>query len=572
MILAALDHFQMGMGLFGGLAIFLFGMDQMTATLKAVAGDGMKRILARLTTNRFKAVGAGAFVTAVIQSSSVTTVLVVGFVSAGLMTLQQSIGMIMGAEIGTTITAQIIAFKVTSYALVPVAIGFGLQFFSRKERVRQWGLMLFGFGLIFFGMYLMGEAMKPLRSHQPFIDLMREMDNPLLAILVSAGFTGLVQSSSATTAVIIMLAKSGFISLEGGIALAFGANIGTCVTALLASIGKPRVAVQAAMVHLTFNVAGVLLWVGFIDQLAAFVSFVSPMHADLTDKAQRLMAETPRQIANAHTTFNVANTLIFIWFTKPIAAFVQRIVPLEAEPEIPVGLQPKYLDDNLISTPSLALDRIRLELARMGRRAVIMIRRAPGVVLGGTTGDLQALKQADDDIDALHGAVISYLGRVSGGEVTEKQTEVIHDQFAIANYIENMADIVETNLITTGRHRVARGIQVSEETLGVLSRLIERVTWAAEHAIEAVAKGDAKMAGEVIAAKDEVSRLADGTYQHLIRRVGARGPEGVPAYQIEAEIVESLKRVYYHAKRIAKVVQHVDMEFLQAEGELIGTP
>lgn len=565
MLIAALDHFQMGMGLLGGLAIFLFGMDQMTTTLKAVAGDGMKRILARLTTNRFKAVGAGAFVTAVIQSSSVTTVLVVGFVSAGLMSLQQSIGMIMGAEIGTTVTAQIIAFKVTSYALVPVAIGFAMQFFSRSEKVIQWGLMLFGFGLIFFGMFLMGEAMKPLRSHQPFIDLMREMNNPLLAILVSAAFTGLVQSSSATTAVIIMLAKSGFISLEGGIALAFGANIGTCVTALLASVGKPRVAVQAAMVHLTFNVAGVLLWVGFIDQLAAFVSSVSPTHTDITDGAKRLMAETPRQIANAHTTFNVANTFIFIWFTKPIAAFVERIVPLKAEPEGPVVLQPKYLDDNLISTPSLALDRIRLELARMGEKAVAMIRRAPPVILGGSADELQSLKRMDDDIDALHGAVISYLGRVSAGEVTEKQTEVLHDQFAIANYIENMADIVETNLITTGRHRVARGIEVSDETLGVLTELIERVTWAAERSIEAVSQGDVEMAVEVIEAKDQVSRLADATYQHLIRRVGTRGPEGVPAYQIEAELVESLKRVYYHAKRIAKIVQHVDMEFLQEE-------
>ena len=291
MPIAALDYFQMGMGLFGGLAIFLFGMEQMTATLKAVAGDGMKRILARLTTNRFKAVGAGAFVTAVIQSSSVTTVLVVGFVSAGLMSLQQSIGMIMGAEIGTTVTAQIIAFKVTGYALVAVAVGFAMQFFSKHERVCQYGLMIFGFGLIFFGMFLMGEAMKPLRTHQPFIELMGSMENPLLAILVSAAFTGLIQSSSATTAIIIMLAKSGFISLDAGIALAFGANIGTCVTALLASIGKPREAVQTAMVHLTFNVAGVLLWVGFIDQLAALVTSLSPAHTDVLDATERLMAE-----------------------------------------------------------------------------------------------------------------------------------------------------------------------------------------------------------------------------------------------------------------------------------------
>ena len=556
-MIAALDHLQMGMGLFGGLAIFLYGMDQMTAALKAVAGNGMKRILAKLTSNRFMSVIAGAFVTAVIQSSSVTTVLVVGFVSAGLMTLQQSIGMIMGASIGTTVTAQIVAFKVTGYALIPVAVGFAMQFFSKRERVVQYGTMIFGFGLIFFGMFIMGEAMKPLRTHEPFIGLMRSMSNPLLAILISAAFTGLIQSSSATTAVIIMLAKSGFITLPAGIAMVLGANIGTCVTALLAAIGKPREAVQAAMVHLAFNFAGVLLWIGFIDQLAALVTGFSPAHPELTDPAQRLMAETPRQIANAHTIFNVSNTLVFLGLTQPMARFVQWIVPERQVSEDP-GIQPKYLDQNLVGTPALAFDRVTMETERMARRAVAMVRSAPAIVMQGAAPELDALAAQDDDVDFLHTAIVSYLGELSAEELTEEQTEILHSQFSVVNYIENMADIVETNLIGVGRERLRREVRVSLETAEVLAPLIEHTTRAAAKATEAAVRGEPGLAREVIDAKAEISAAADAAYRHLVRRVGASGPDRVRAYEIEVELVEALKRLFYLSKRIAKVCLELD--------------
>jgi len=244
------------MQLFGGLALFLFGMEQMSDSLKAVAGEKMKTILSKLTTNRVSGALTGALVTAVIQSSSVTTVLVVGFISAGLMSMSQSIGVIMGANIGTTITAQIVAFKVTKYALLMISVGFTMLFFSQQHKIKQYGGMLMGLGLVFFGMGVMSEAMHPLRSYQPFLDLMVNMSNPLLGILVAAAFTALVQSSSATTGIVIVMASQGFISLPAGIALAFGANIGTCVTALLAAIGKPREALRAAAVHVLFNVLG----------------------------------------------------------------------------------------------------------------------------------------------------------------------------------------------------------------------------------------------------------------------------------------------------------------------------
>jgi len=307
-----IDWFTMTTTLLGGLAIFLYGMELMTDSLKVLAGDRMKMILERLTGNRIAGVITGAGVTAVVQSSSVTTVIVVGFVTAGLMNLSQAIGVIFGANIGTTITAQIVAFKITKYALIMVAAGFAMMMISKRENIKHWGMMLMGLGLVFFGMAVMSDAMKPLRSYQPFLDMMATMENPLVGILIAAAFTGLIQSSSATTGIVIVMATEGLVTLPAGIALAFGANIGTCVTALLAAIGKPRRAVQAAVAHLLFNVGGVAIWFFFIPLLADFVIWLSPAADAALTGQERLAAEAPRQIANAHTVFNVANTILFL--------------------------------------------------------------------------------------------------------------------------------------------------------------------------------------------------------------------------------------------------------------------
>ena len=285
---------RMTMELLGGLSLFLFGMDQMADALKAVAGERMKHILATLTTSRIMGLLTGAFVTAIIQSSSVTTVMLVGFVSASLMSLSQAVGVILGADIGTTITAQIVAFKVTKYALALVTVGFLLLFVGRTERTKQYGHLIMGLGMIFFGMGLMSDAMKPLRTYQPFIEMMANVSNPVVGILVATAFTGVIQSSSATMGVVIALALQGLVSLEGGIALALGANIGTCVTAGLASIGKPREAVRVAVAHVTFKIAGVLIIVWFIPQFAEFVRTVSPTAAPELTGINKLAAETPQ--------------------------------------------------------------------------------------------------------------------------------------------------------------------------------------------------------------------------------------------------------------------------------------
>ena len=549
------DVLEMGpllMGLFGGLALFLFGMEQMTDALKLVAGGGMKRMLARLTTNRFKAAMAGAFVTAVIQSSSVTTVLVVGFISAGLMSLMQSVGVIMGANIGTTVTAQIIAFKVTKYALVLVAAGFGAMFLSKKERHQQYGMMMMGLGLVFFGMELMSGATRPLRSYEPFINLMQRMENPGLGILVSAAFTGLIQSSSATTGVIIVLAGQGFITLEAGIALVFGANIGTCVTALLAAIGKPREAVQAAAAHVVFNIAGVVLWIAFIDQLAWVIREISPIASGAVG-VDKLAAESPRQIANAHTVFNIANTIIFIGFARPIARLVQRLVPERKAVEAAV-VMPRYLDDILLETPELALDRTRMEMRRLGERAYDMVSKALHVAIHGSKEELKKLAQRDDEVDALHDAIVTYLGKLSQQNLQIDQSKHLSHLMSAANHIENIGDMVESNIVDAGLTRLKSNVTISEETEKKLKALHEKVCWTVQLALQALDASDSEMAKMVTEAKGVVNQLALDAENHLTRRLAAEESDRLTLFKMESEIIEYLKRVYYFAKRIAKSI------------------
>ena len=547
-----IDWWNMGMTLFGGLALFLFGMEQMADALKAVAGERMKLILAKLTTNRFMGAATGAFVTAVIQSSSVTTVLVVGFITAGLMSLSQSVGVIMGANIGTTITAQIIAFKVTKAALLMVAVGFSMLFFSKQEKIKQYGGMLMGLGLVFFGMSVMSDAMKPLRSYQPFLDLMTSMENPLVGILIAAVFTGLIQSSSATTGIVIVMATQGFITLQAGIALAFGANIGTCVTAMLAAIGKPREALRAAVVHVLFNVFGVLVWVGFITPLAEFVTWLSPSHPELTGN-QRLAAEAPRQIANAHTIFNIANTLLFIGFTGQFARLVEKLVPDKPLEELVIA-KPKYLDEELLETPSLALDRARLEIGNMGGRVIAMLQDIMPAIISGDRTMLKNIAKIDDEVDILHGHIVTYLGRISQKALTENQTSVLVNLMAATNDLENIGDIIETDLVHLGLEGIEAQVTISEQTRGVLRKLHDITSTTAELAIDAIMDNDQRAAQEVIALKADINRLMESATMHEARRLVAEEPNRLAAYTLEIDIIEKLKRIYYFAKRIAKAV------------------
>lgn len=548
-----LEYLPLVMGLGGGLALFLFGMEQMSDALKAVAGSRMRSILGRLTKNRVMGVVTGALVTAIIQSSSVTTVLVVGFITAGLMTLAQSIGVIMGANIGTTITAQIVAFKVTQFALGMIAVGFAMLFASKRESLRHHGAGIMGLGLVFLGMSLMGDAMQPLRSYPPFIEWMARMENPALGILAGAVFTALVQSSSATTGVVIVLASQGLISLTAGISIAFGANIGTCVTALLASIGKPREAVRAAVVHVIFNVAGVLIWVGFISQLAEWVTAVSPKAPDLPP-AERLAAVTPRQIANAHTIFNISNTVIFLGFVPMFARIVERLVPDRPPSEAADQVRARYLDPDLVDTPFLALDRARLELIFLGEFIQDMLADALPTLLDGSSEDLTALEKRDDLADQLHGKIVTYLGQISGASLTEAEATELIKLMEAANDLESIGDIIETNIVGLGRRRLHEHVTISPATREVLARFHTVVTRALDSALMAATQKNLRASEFVINMKDEVNQLADSAALHEARRLVAAEPNRLQAYTIEVDVLSNLKRIYYYTKRIARIV------------------
>ncbi|MGD8908663.1 MAG: Na/Pi cotransporter family protein [Chromatiales bacterium] len=560
------DWGKMAIQLFGGLALFLFGMEQMASSLKAVAGERMKVVLAKLTTNRFMGALTGAFVTAVIQSSSVTTVLVVGFISAGLMSMAQSIGVIMGANIGTTVTAQIIAFKIAKYAMLMIAVGFGALFFSKREQMRHYGAMLMGLGLIFFGMGIMSDAMSPLRSYQPFLDLMVTMENPFIGILVAALFTALVQSSSATTGIVIVMATQGFITLPAGIALAFGANIGTCVTALLASIGKPREAVRAAMVHVFFNVAGVLVWLAFIPNLAEFVMLISPNSSHLPEAA-RLAADAPRQIANAHTIFNLANTLIFIGFVGSFARLVEVLVPDKPLEEAPIT-KPRYLDEELLETPSLALDMARLEISRAGNQVEKMLDQILDAILKLDKPMLSQIREMDEKVDVLHSHIVGYLGRLSRKTRSENQSASVLRLMSIINDLENMADLIERDMVNLGHKMIQEQLRISLETQRMLQHLHTQIAQAVELAVRAVKLHNKARADEVLGMRTTVEQLFEAASSHQATRLVADAPNRLPTYTVEVELIDKLQRIYHFAERIAKLVDYDEMALADTQGAL----
>lgn len=543
---------HMAMGLFGGLALFLYGMEQMSGALKSALGDQMRVLLAKLTRNRFSGALTGAFVTAVIQSSSVTTVLVVGFVSAGMMTMAQSIGVIMGANVGTTITAQIVAFKVEEAALWMIAAGFLMMFISRQERIKHYGNMIMGLGLIFYGMGLMGDAMRPLRSYEPFLDLMIRMNNPFLAIVSGALFTALVQSSSATTAIVITMAGQGLISLEAGIALALGSNIGTCITAQLAALGKPREAIRAAVVHLIFNVSGAVIWVPFITLLASWVVSISPSHPELEGTA-RLAAEVPRQIANAHTLFNSANTIIFIGLTGVLARLVERLVPDRPDPE-KIIIRPQFLDDSLLDTPSMALERVRLEIARMGEIVHQMFSDARTGVLHRNRAHLKSVQKTDDKVNILDGEIIRYLSAIKKQTLTEKQRAFFPIAMKTADNIESIGDIISSELIRVGYRMIDLDIKASETMRHLLNELIERLETALEKTICGLRDHDEIAAAEVLRMQDDINRLVDQALDIQSANLADFGSEQVEIIRIEMTILENLRRIHTHLRRIAQAI------------------
>jgi phosphate:Na+ symporter len=545
-----INWLNMGMGLFGGLALFLFGMDQMAEGLKAATGEGLKTLLAKLTKNRFMGAISGAFVTAVLNSSSVTTVLVVGFITAGIMSLSQSISIIMGANIGSTFTAQIVAFNITQYALLMVAIGFAMLFTGKQDKVRHYGSMVMGLGLVFFGMGVMSEAMTPLRTYDPFLELMVKMESPLLGILVGAVFTGLVQSSAATTGLAIVMASEGLMSLPAGIALAFGANIGTCVTAVLAAIGKPTEAKRAAAAHILFNIFGVIIWIAFIPELAEFVARISPAHPELTGTS-RSAAEVPRQIANAHTVFNVANTFLFIGFTGSFAQLVKKLVP-EKEEISKVIIEPKFLNTESLEMPSIALNLVRLEIGHMGENVQEMLDKIRSAYRSKKHEELEAVAKLDDKTDILHSEIINYLNKLFDESITTEQQKEIITLIRITEDMERVGDVIETTLVEIGHAAIDQNMIDTGTTRHALQNLYENVKSALALSIKSVVDTDETASQDVLHLKEKINHLIEEALEFQEKETKLNSSEAIIIARFEDDVIDSLKRIYSLSKRIAR--------------------
>jgi len=545
-----IDWLGLGMGLFGGLALFLAGLDLLSEGLKEAAGQTLKVALGRMTNNRFAGALTGAFVTGVLNSSSVTSVLVVGFVTAGMMSLSQSVGVIMGANIGSTVTAQLLAFNLSAYSLLPVAIGFFMSYAGRHERVKQYGTMLLGLGLVFFGMGIMSEGMKPLRSFGPFLELLRTIEHPVPGILAGALFTALVQSSAATVGIAIAMAAEGLLSLSGGITLALGANIGTCVTAILAAIGKPVEARRAAVVHLTFNVLGVLIWLPLIGTLAQLATAVSPGDT-VIEGTEQMAAMVPRQIANANTIFNVINTLLFIGFTGGFARLAVRVVPDRATPKGEI-ITPKYLDEAVLAAPSLALQAVRLELGRAGGIAVEMLEQIGPAIRQGDPARFAAIAARDDEVDILEAAILEYLGRIRQGTLSEAESlEHQHLMAAIVN-LEALADLVETDIV--GIAREAGEVRAEPQVAEMLQGLYELVCRAAALAVQAVRDNDQLAAREVLNLAAPLRIQASRLLEAESAQLSADRPDFVRIVRLQSTLVDKLATAYQLARRIAQDV------------------
>ena len=550
----ALPVAAMLMAFAGGLALFLHGMDGVTSGLKGLAGGSLSRLLARLSGNRVAGVATGVAVTATIQSSTVTMVLVIGFLSAGLLTLSQSVGVIIGANVGTTITAQIIAFDVVRYALGMIAVGVAAQFAGRREVVRQVGRALAGLGILFLGMGVMQEAMAPLRDHEPFLSLMAADRGPLPGVLIGAAATALIQSSSATLGIVIVMASQGLVPLETGIAIALGATIGTAVTTMLATIGRPPVAVRAGLIHVLFNGIGVGVALPLIPWIAEAAVAISPSTAGVTG-TEALAEDSPRQIANAYTITKAAMLVGFLPFTRQLAGLVERLIPVR---EREARAAPKYLDEDVLSAPAVALELAHREVTRLGHRSLEQVQQAVPMVVTGTTGQLAELAERDDDIDELHNAIIGYLRQLDNAELTEAEGQRLLQLINVARYYEIVGDLVERELVRVGMRRLEEGVPISDQTLSLLSGFHTRMTELYAEAIEAFAQSDPDRARRVLDAKYEVGEMLDAAAHHHTARLGAEAPQRVAAFVRGTEMIEHLRRIYTYAKRVARSVPGVE--------------
>ncbi|MDK2931678.1 MAG: phosphate:Na+ symporter [Bacillota bacterium] len=527
-------------GLLGGLGLFIYGMMQMGDGLQKAAGDRMRRILEALTARTWMGVIVGAVVTAVIQSSSATTVMLVSFVNAGLMTLKQAVGVIMGANIGTTITAQLIAFDLSDLALPAVGLGFIITFFSRKKIHKYLGQVILGFGLLFLGMTVMADTMKPLRNNPAFVQWIANFGKyPLLGVLVGLAMTVIIQSSSATIGLLMAAASQGLVGFDTAIPVLFGDNIGTCVTAVLASIGASLSARRTALAHVLFNVFGTILFLALLPFFKTFVHVVTPS------------GNIERLIANAHTSFNVLNTLVWLPMAGVLARIATTVYPGQ---EIVMEHGPKYLDRRMLSTPSVALQLAVKELVRMAGIAREMVKDAGQALLAGKPSAVsKSINAREEVVDNLQSEIILYLSTLMAqGVLTQPQSTRLAGMLHVVNDIERIGDHA-VNISEFAIDRVEQGLEFSDEAKSELGDLFRRVDEVISDAVQALEKNDPALAQDVWEKEKYIDELEDVLRTSHLRRLN-QGTCSPASGVIYVEVVDNLERMADHAVNLADAV------------------
>lgn len=527
-------------GIMGGLGLFLFGMNLMGEALEMAAGSKLKKIIELLTSNIFMGVLVGTLVTAVIQSSSATTVMVVGFVNAGIMTLPQAVGVIMGANIGTTVTAQLVSIDMNGLAPVALGIGIILYLFGGKPKTKHIAEVLIGFGILFTGMDFMKEAVQPLSEYQGFTNALLTFGKyPILGLLLGFGITAIIQSSSASMGMLVVLASQGLIPLSSALPILYGQNIGTCVTSLLSSIGASISAKRAALIHLIFNILGTIIFLLFLNKIVvAGVTYIDPNNV-------------ARQIANVHTIFNIASTLILLPFNKMIIILATRLIPDSSIEDDDVKIV-KFIDDRMIETPSIALLNVEKETLRMGEKSKQSLDCAMRGIMEKSEKDLSNTLTKEKTINELQKAILNYLLKLSKAPLNEESREVIDSLFNTVNDIERIGDHAE-NLAELGEDSIANDVVFSDHAKNELNDMYNKVLSTYTYALESMRTSDVDLACKVIKMEEQVDLMEKSCRVNHMRRLN-NNMCSIDSGIIYLEIIANLERISDHAVNIAQQV------------------
>ncbi|MGL5649277.1 MAG: Na/Pi cotransporter family protein [Clostridium sp.] len=523
--------------LMGGLGLFIYGMKLMGDGLENAAGEGLKKILEKVTSNPFVAVCVGAAVTAVVQSSSATTVMVVGFVNAGLMNLSQAVGIIMGANIGTTITAQLVAFKLDDIAPLFVFAGTALIMVAKAKKRKEIGNIVLGFGILFMGMGIMSDAVKPLASSPIFAQILSQVaEHWWIGIIAGAAITAILQSSSATTGILIALAGSGVIDIRMALPILFGCNIGTCITAMIATVGTNRTAHKAALLHLIFNVGGTVIFLPFLGMLGTLVTKMSP-------------GDVERQIANSHTVFNIINTLVMLPLRGWLIVIVNKLVPGDDEIE-KVG--PKYIDDRLLETPVIAAGQVIKETIRMANKAKHNLEISMDAFV---KGDEELIKKVHDNekiINVLEESITSYLVKLSKCDLSDKEKGIVASTFHIVNDIERIGDHAQ-NLVELATQKIEENIKYTDEAIGDLIEIYNYTKMALQISIDSYENRDVEKANSIAPLEERINKAEKNYRDKHIKRL-YEGKCNAYAGAIFLDAISNFERIGDHATNIAESV------------------